>query len=113
MKKLTLFFFAWIISVPATFGSGPLSLGECREAARREGKILGHKGLLKGRKAVCYEGFEAQLEGAEISSSGVAEDGIFITARGAGVAVDFGLKLVEKVHSKEESLRQRNAILCD
>ena len=43
----------------------------------------------------------------------LAEDGIFITARGAGVAVDFGLKLVEKVHSKEESLRQRNAILCD
>ena len=35
------------------------------------------------------------------------------TARGAGVAVNFGLKLVEKVHSKEESLRQRNAILCD
>ena len=75
--------------------------------------ILGHKGLLKGKTAVCYEGFETQLEGAEIGSGSVAEDGIFITARGAGVAVDFGLKLVEKVHSKEESLRQRNAILCD
>jgi len=75
--------------------------------------ILGHKGLLKGRKAVCYEGFEAQLEGAEIVSSGVAEDGIFITARGAGVAIDFGLKLVEKAVSKTESDRQRRAILCD
>ena len=75
--------------------------------------ILGHKGLLKGRKAVCYEGFEAQLEGAEIASSGVAEDGIFITARGAGVAIDFGLKLVEKAVSKTESDRQRRAILCD
>jgi 4-methyl-5(b-hydroxyethyl)-thiazole monophosphate biosynthesis len=75
--------------------------------------ILGHKGLLRGKTAVCYEGFETQLEGAEIGSGSVAEDGIFITARGAGVAVDFGLKLVEKVHSKEESLRQRNAILCD
>ena len=75
--------------------------------------ILGHKGLLRNRTAVCYEGFETQLEGANIGSGGVAEDGIFITARGAGVAVDFGLKLVEKVHSKEESKRQRNAILCD
>ena len=75
--------------------------------------ILGHKGLLKGRKAVCYEGFEAQLEGAEIASSGVAVDGIFITARGAGVAIDFGLKLVEKAVSKAESDRQRRAILCD
>ena len=75
--------------------------------------ILGHKGLLRGKTAVCYEGFETQLDGANIGNSGVAEDGIFITARGAGVAVDFGLKLVEKVHSKEESRRQRNAILCD
>lgn len=75
--------------------------------------ILGHKGLLRNRTAVCYEGFETQLEGANIGSGVVAEDGIFITARGAGVAVDFGLKLVEKVHSKEESKRQRNAILCD
>ncbi len=75
--------------------------------------ILGHKGLLRGKTAVCYEGFETQLEGANIGCGGVAEDGIFITARGAGVAVDFGLKLVEKIHSKEESLRQRNAILCD
>lgn len=75
--------------------------------------ILGHKGLLKDKTAVCYEGFESQLDGAVIGKTGVAEDGIFITARGAGVAVDFGLKLVEKVHSKEESRRQRNAILCD
>ena len=75
--------------------------------------ILGHKGLLKGKTAVCYEGFETQLDGANIGIGGVAEDGIFITARGAGVAVNFGLKLVEKCHSKAESQRQRNAILCD
>ncbi|MBQ9894198.1 MAG: DJ-1/PfpI family protein [Ruminococcus sp.] len=75
--------------------------------------ILGHKGLLNGKKAVCYEGFETQLEGAEIGDTSVAEDGIFITARGAGVAVDFGLKLVEKAVSKAESDRQRRAILCD
>ncbi|MCR5729791.1 MAG: DJ-1/PfpI family protein [Ruminococcus sp.] len=75
--------------------------------------ILGHKGLLNGKKAVCYEGFETQLEGAVIADTSVAEDGIFITARGAGVAVDFGLKLVEKAVSKAESDRQRRAILCD
>lgn len=75
--------------------------------------ILGHKGLLKGKKAVCYEGFEAQLEGAEIISSPVAVDGNIITARGAGVAVQFGLALVEAAVSKEESERQFNAILCE
>ncbi|MBR6985532.1 DJ-1 family glyoxalase III [Ruminococcus sp. XPD3002] len=75
--------------------------------------ILGHKGLLKGRKAVCYEGFEAQLEGAEVLNAPVAVDGNIITARGAGVAVQFGLALVEAVVSKEESVRQFNAILCE
>lgn len=74
---------------------------------------LGHKGLLKGRKAVCYEGFEAQLEGAEVLNAPVAVDGNIITARGAGVAVQFGLTLVEAVVSKEESVRQFNAILCE
>lgn len=75
--------------------------------------ILGHKGLLKGKKAVCYQGFEAQLEGAEICDAPVAEDGIFITAKGAGAAIDFGLKLVEKAVSEGESKRQRSAIMYD
>lgn len=75
--------------------------------------ILGHKGLLKGKKAVCYKGFENQLDGALIGNGSVEEDGIFITARGAGVAVEFGLKLVEKAVSAEESRKQRSAILCD
>ncbi|MBR2283061.1 MAG: DJ-1/PfpI family protein [Ruminococcus sp.] len=74
--------------------------------------ILGHKGILKGRRAVCYTGFETQLEGAEIGSGSVESDGNIVTARGAGVAVDFGLKLVERLVSPEESQRQRAAILC-
>ena len=75
--------------------------------------ILGHKGLLNGKTAVCYTGFEEQLTGADIGEGSVAVDGNIITARGAGVAVDFGLKLVELAVSPEESRRQRNAILCD
>lgn len=74
--------------------------------------ILGHRGLLKGRKAVCYEGFETQLEGAETGSEPVAADGIFITSRGAGTAVEFGLALVEKAVSKAESDRIRASIMC-
>ncbi|HEZ7987316.1 MAG TPA: DJ-1/PfpI family protein [Ruminococcus sp.] len=73
--------------------------------------ILGHKGLLKNRNAVCYEGFETQLEGANVGISPVAADGIFITSRGAGTAVDFGLKLVEAVASKAESDRIRSSIM--
>ncbi|MDE5935849.1 MAG: DJ-1/PfpI family protein [Ruminococcus sp.] len=75
--------------------------------------ILGHKGLLKGKKAVCYQGFEAQLEGAEIDTEAVAVDGNIVTARGAGVAVQFGLALVEKAVSKAESCRQSKAVMFE
>lgn len=57
--------------------------------------ILGHKGLLDGREAIAYPGFETQLTGARISTHSVAQDGCFITAQGAGAAVPFGLKLAE------------------
>lgn len=75
--------------------------------------ILGHKGILKGRKAVCYQGFEAQLDGAEVGTGAVAVDGNIITARGAGVAMQFALALVEKAVSKVESDRQFKAVMCE
>lgn len=75
--------------------------------------ILGHKGILRGRKAVCYQGFEAQLEGAEVGTEAVAVDGNIITARGAGVAMQFALALVEKAVSKAESDRQFRAVMCE
>ena len=55
--------------------------------------ILGHKGLLQGREAIAFPGFEEQLAGATISKHSVVQDGNFITAQGAGAAVAFGLKL--------------------
>lgn len=75
--------------------------------------ILGHKGLLKGRTAVCYTGFEKDLTGAEIGTEGVVTDGRIITARGAGVAVDFGLTLVGAILGSEAQAQIRASILCD
>ena len=74
--------------------------------------ILGHKGLLNGRKAVCYTGYEKELTGAEVLDVPAVIDGQFITARGAGVAVDFGLKLVEALISEERSRKVSEAMLC-
>ena len=74
--------------------------------------ILGHKGILKGKTAVCYTGFETQLDGAVIGDSAVAVDGNIITSRGAGTAMEFALTLVETVVSPAERKRQYNAILC-
>ena len=55
--------------------------------------ILGHKGLLKGKKATCSPGFEKDLYGACPTTADVCRDGNFITSRGAGTAVAFGLEI--------------------
>lgn len=74
--------------------------------------ILGHKGLLKGKKAICFPGFEKDLEGAEISADHVVEDGKFITAKGAGVCIPFALKLVEKLVSAEKAAELHDSLQC-
>ncbi len=63
--------------------------------------ILGHKGLLEGKEAICFPGFEDALSGAKISENYVVSDGNFITAKGAGVCIDFGLEIVKKLRSEE------------
>ena len=65
--------------------------------------VLGHKGLLKGKKATCFPGFEKELEGAEFVDEGVVMDGNIITAKGAGVAIEFGLKIAEQFAGKDEA----------
>jgi 4-methyl-5(b-hydroxyethyl)-thiazole monophosphate biosynthesis len=55
--------------------------------------ILGHKGLLKGKKATCYPGFEKDLYGAVTTGEKVCRDGNIITGKGAGTAVDFALAI--------------------
>ena len=56
--------------------------------------ILGRKGLLEGKNAVCFPGFEEELKGAFISENFVCTDGNVITAKGMGSAVNFGLAIV-------------------
>lgn len=74
--------------------------------------ILGHKGLLKGREAIAFPGFEQELDGATISGDYVVADGNFITARGAGVATEFGLEIVKHLRNKELADNIRNTIQC-
>ena len=75
--------------------------------------ILGKKGLLEGKEAICYPGFEEHLKGARISEKKVARDGNIITAKGMGVAVEFGLSLVSALKSDGISQKIRAAIMAD
>lgn len=74
--------------------------------------ILGRKGLLKGKKATCFPGFEELLEGADFTGAPVEQDGKIITARGAGVAIEFGLKLAEVLSDKAAADKIKEAIRC-
>lgn len=65
--------------------------------------VYGNLGILKGKQAVCYPGFEKFLKGAEVLNSPVAESGNVITGRGPGVAIQFALKLVEKLVLAEKA----------
>ena len=63
--------------------------------------ILGKRGLLEGKHAVCYPGFEKELRGAIVSeSAGVVTDGNITTAKGMGVAFEFGIELVRLLFGK-------------
>lgn len=72
--------------------------------------ILGHKGLLDGRNAICFPGFEEALEGANVSEDFVVTDGKFITAKGAGVCIDFGLEIVKQIKGEDIANDIKNSI---
>ena len=73
--------------------------------------ILGHLGMLKNKNAVCFPGFESELLGAEVSKTDyVIKDGNIITAKGAGVALEFGLSLANELAGEMMAKKIRAAI---
>ena len=74
--------------------------------------ILGHKGMLKGKKAVCFPGFESELEGAELSDSFVVSHGNIITAKGMGSAVKFGLAIASVFVGKAKAKKIEESLQC-
>ena len=72
--------------------------------------ILGHKGVLHGKKATCFPGFEQELTGAVITGNLVEEDGQIITAKGMGATVLFGLALAERLVGKPEANKIRRSL---
>ncbi len=57
--------------------------------------IIGEMGLLEGRRATCFPGYEENLINAIESDDYVVTDGNFITARGGGVTLEFGAAIVD------------------
>lgn len=74
--------------------------------------ILGRKGILKGRKAICFPGFENELIGSEISDEFVCRDGNIITAKGMGSAINFGLEITAAVKNKNYADELKSTLQC-
>jgi len=74
--------------------------------------ILAAHGLLQGLQATAYPACKSEMLSLDASldykSQAIVEDGIITTSQGAGTAVDFALKLVEKLccKSKADEIRQ-------
>ncbi|MDD4968435.1 MAG: DJ-1/PfpI family protein [Paludibacter sp.] len=72
--------------------------------------LLGKMGLLMGKEAICFPGFENQLTGAILSKEKIVQSGNISTAKAAGVAVQFALKLVEELKGRALSEKIASAI---
>lgn len=72
--------------------------------------VLGKRGLLRGKRAICYPGFEEYLEGATLASSSVVTDENVTTAIGMGAAIEFGAELVALLKGREASDKILSAI---
>ncbi|MBE6533519.1 MAG: DJ-1/PfpI family protein [Ruminococcaceae bacterium] len=76
--------------------------------------ILGKRGLLNGKSAVCYPSFEEYLIGATIpNDTKLVTDGKIITAMGMGVSHDLGLEIVRIFCGNEKATALRQAIIAD
>lgn len=72
--------------------------------------ILADAGLLEGRRFTAHASVRDQLPGA-LASERVVEDGLIITSRGAGTAVEFGLALVKRLFGATKAEEVAKAIM--
>ena len=73
--------------------------------------ILANQGFLDRRRAVCYPGMEDEMGSAVVQKGqSVVVDGHIITARAAGSAFDFGLKLVETLKGAETARQVQRSV---
>ena len=70
-------------------------------------------GLLNGKSAVCYPGFEDRLVGATIPDAKVVLDGKILTAKGMGAAMEMGLKIVELFRGTDFAVKLRHDVIAD
>jgi 4-methyl-5(b-hydroxyethyl)-thiazole monophosphate biosynthesis len=73
--------------------------------------ILGGLGLLEGKKATAYPGFEHTLQGAQTVENPVVKDGNIITAKGPGYVFDFAMAIITELQGEEKAHEVASGLL--
>lgn len=73
--------------------------------------VLGKRGILCGKNATCFPGFEEYLEGANVGGR-VVRDGRVITAIGMGAALEFGIEIVAALLGRDAADKLFAAVLA-
>lgn len=72
--------------------------------------ILGELGLLEGRRATCFPGFEEAFPAGSYTGEGVTVDGNIITASGMGQALPFALAILRDIAGDKAVAKVREGI---
>lgn len=75
--------------------------------------VLGGLGILDGKDATCYPGFEKFCKGATVKEVPAVVDGKVITGRGPGWAMEFALTILEQVTDVDNAAEVRAGLLLD
>lgn len=73
--------------------------------------VLGRRGLLRGKRATAYPGFENELIGATVVHESVVTDGKITTSIGMGAAMDFAFELLSLLCGEDTSERISKSIM--
>lgn len=73
--------------------------------------VLGHLGILSGKRATCYPGVEGELHGATYTAAVVERDGLIVTGKGPGAAMEFGYVLVDLLQGEGASAPLRKGMM--
>lgn len=71
--------------------------------------VLAKAGVLSGRNAVIFPGMESELLDANVKEDAICIDDNIITARGAGLALEFAYTLIRKIKGKVQDKQIRFA----
>ena len=74
-------------------------------------KVLGLLGMLRGKKATAYPGFEQYLDGAEYVKAPAVIDGNVVTGHGPAYAFPFGVCIVSLLEGKEKARQVADGLL--